>query len=77
MGDVLKGCHACNFIARVLFCTRRSKIPAQHSPLSHPWMIGLKKIKLIANWFEKRLAMRAFLLWCLFFGDKVYFHVKI
>ena len=63
MSIVQKGCHACNFIARVLFCTRRRKTTAQHSPLSHPWMIGLKKIKLIANWFE-RLAFASLLIIC-------------
>ena len=46
--DVQKGCHACCFSSRVLFCTRRRKTTAQHSPLSHPWMISLKGSRLRA-----------------------------
>ncbi len=30
-----KGCYVCNFIARVVGFTRRSKIMSQHSPLSN------------------------------------------
>ena len=54
MGDVQKSCHACNFIARVLLCTRHSKITAQHSSLSHPWMISLKGSRLRAFFGVKK-----------------------